>query len=121
VTAGINVILRSARAAAGVGEEELAERLNIGVALLRDAETSAHGILDWPAESLADVLEVLDIPLPLVRSSLRRPRPRRSGDPSLYQAAASLADDGPLFSHPTLADTARILRERGLGRLLVPR
>jgi hypothetical protein len=77
-------------------------------------------VLDWPAESLADILELLDIPLEVVRSSVRRPRQRGRAEPSLYQAAASLAADGPPFSHPTLADTARILRERGREHLLVP-
>jgi ribosome-binding protein aMBF1 (putative translation factor) len=119
VARGFSAALRNARTAAGLSAVELADRLSIDVVLLRDAEASARAALDWPAESLADVLEILDIPLHVVRSSVRRPRTRGRSEPTLYQAAASLAADGPPFSHPTLADTARILRERGRGHLLV--
>lgn len=118
---GFSAAVRTARTAAGLSAEELARRLSVGVGLLRDAEASAQAVLAWPAESLADVLDVLDIPLHVVRSSVRRPRPRGRPEPTLYQAAASLADEGPSVSHPTLADTARILRERGRGHLLVSR
>ena len=119
IAGGFSAALRSARTSAGLSTEELAGRLSISVSLVRDAEASARTVLGWPAESLADVLEILDIPLHVVRSSVRRPRPRGRSEPTLYQAAASLAADGPPFSHPTLADTARILRERGRGHLLV--
>lgn len=119
IASGFSVALRSARTAASISDEELASRLSIGVGLLRDTEVSARAVLEWPAESLADVLEILDIPLHVVRSSLRRPRPRGGPNTNPFQAAASLAADQPPFSHPTLADTARILRERGRGHLLV--
>jgi ribosome-binding protein aMBF1 (putative translation factor) len=115
---GFSTAVRTARMKAGFSREELADRLSLDVGMLQEAEATTQAVLAWPAESLADVLEVLDIPLHVVRSSLRRTRSRGQTEPAIYEAAASLGDDDSPLSHPTLSHAARILRERGREHLL---
>lgn len=112
--------LRSARLSAKLSEDEVAARLSLTPDQVRMAEQSTASMLSWPASSIADLLDLLDVPLAVLAASahpsakLSREEPRSSG----RQRAASVAPSaGPLFP-PTLSEAARILCERGREDLL---
>jgi transcriptional regulator with XRE-family HTH domain len=112
--------LRSVRADAKLSLEELADRLSVPAQHLRDAERSASALLSWPAPAVAELLQLLDLPLHIATASVRRAEPL-FGSPNRvpYRAAASLPEDHTSFPAPIFAETARILRERGRDDLLV--
>ncbi|HEY0151792.1 MAG TPA: hypothetical protein VGB92_07340 [Longimicrobium sp.] len=112
--------LRAVRADAKLSVEELANRLSIPVHHLREAERSASALLSWPASAIADLLQLLDLPLHRATASVRAAEPL-FGSPTrvAHRAAASLADDRTTVPAPIFSETARILRERGRDDLLV--